>query len=63
VKGLKLKAYEIEISIDPELGSADSGDLESDLGELLLAIGDAAAIKELPSRSAWMNCSTWMRRN
>jgi hypothetical protein len=42
VKGLKLKVSEVEISIDPELGSADSGDLESDLGELFVAIGEAA---------------------
>jgi len=43
VKGLKVKVSEIEISVDPELGSADSGDLEADLGELLVAIGEAAA--------------------
>ncbi len=42
VKGLKLKVSEVEISVDPELGSADSGDLESDLGELFAAIGEAA---------------------
>lgn len=43
VKGLKLKVSEIEISIEPEFGSADSGDLEADLGELFVAIGEAAA--------------------
>lgn len=43
IKGLKLKVSEIELSIDPELGIADSGDLEADLGELLVAIGEAAA--------------------
>ena len=32
----------IGIDIDPELGSADSGDLEVDLPELFLAIGEAA---------------------
>jgi GTPase SAR1 family protein len=43
VKSLKVKISEIELSIDPELGSADSGDLETDLSELFVAIGEAAA--------------------
>ena len=43
IKGLKLKVYDIEVSVDPELGVADSGDLETDLGELLVAIGEAAS--------------------
>lgn len=30
------------LSIDPELGSADSGDIEADLPELFLAVGQAA---------------------
>lgn len=46
VRGLKLKVSDIEISVDPELGSADSGDLESDLGELFVAIGEAAADRD-----------------
>lgn len=45
VNGLKVKVGEMEFSfgIEPETGSADSGDLESDLGELFVAIGEAAA--------------------
>lgn len=43
IKGLKLKVYDIEVSVDTELGVADSGDLESDLGELFVAIGEAAS--------------------
>ena len=41
---VKLKTHDIEISldIDPEQGSADSGDLESDLPVLLEAIAEAA---------------------
>ena len=30
------------LGIDPEIGTADSGDLEADLGELLVAVGEAA---------------------
>lgn len=33
---------EITISVDPEVGVADSGDLESDLPELFLRVGEAA---------------------
>ena len=33
---------EIELGVDPELGVADSGDLESDLTDLLLAVAHAA---------------------
>ncbi len=42
--GVKLKLHDIEISldIDPETGTADSGDLESDLPVLLEAIAEAA---------------------
>ena len=46
IKGLKVKIAEIELSVDPELGAADSGDLEADLGELFVAIGEAAADRE-----------------
>ncbi|MEI7511627.1 MAG: ATP-binding protein [Candidatus Peregrinibacteria bacterium] len=44
VTGLKIKVGEVELGlgIDPEKGSADSGDLESDLGQLCIAIGEAA---------------------
>jgi AAA ATPase domain len=43
IKGLRVKISEIEFSVDPELGVGDSGDLEADLGELFVAIGEAAA--------------------
>ena len=33
---------ELELGIQPELGSADSGDLEHDLSELLIAVAEAA---------------------
>lgn len=43
--GLRLKYHDIEIGIDvnPEEGIADSGNLESDLSEVFLAVGEAAA--------------------
>jgi hypothetical protein len=48
--GVKVKYGEIEVglNIDPEAGSADSGDLEADLTELMLAIGQAAAARNTP---------------
>src|SRR5262245_3952914 len=47
---VKVKYGEIEVSLDvsPESGVADSGDLESDLPELMLAIGQAAASRQVP---------------
>lgn len=44
VSALKVKVGEVDIglSIDPELGTADTGDLEADLGELFIAVGEAA---------------------
>ena len=39
---VKVKDIEFGLNIDPEKGTADSGDLETDLPELLIAIGDAA---------------------
>ena len=44
VGGLKLKHGDIELGldIDPEKGSADSGDLEIDLANLFVAVGQAA---------------------
>jgi type II secretory pathway predicted ATPase ExeA len=44
LNAIKLSVHDIEISldIDPELGTADSGDLESDLPSLLEAIAEAA---------------------
>lgn len=39
---LKYKDIEISLDIDPEIGTADSGDIESDLPALLEAIAEAA---------------------
>jgi AAA ATPase domain len=47
IGGIKAKAkindLELELGVDPERGTADSGDLESDLSELFVAIAEAAA--------------------
>lgn len=40
---VKVGDTEFGLDIDPETGSADSGDLEADLAELFVAIGEAAA--------------------
>lgn len=40
--GVRLKFGEVELGVDPEVGSADSGDLEMDLANLFEAIGEAA---------------------
>ena len=37
-----LAGYGLELGIDPEIGTADSGDLDTDLAQLLIAIGEAA---------------------
>ncbi len=44
VGAIKLKVAEVEvgIDIDPERGAADSGDLEADLAEMFVALGEAA---------------------
>lgn len=44
-KALKVKYEDLELGFDfePELGLADSGDLDTDLSELLAAVGTAAA--------------------
>ena len=44
IGGIKIKVGEIDISLDiePEPGTADSGDLETDLPSLFLAVGEAA---------------------
>lgn len=46
--GLKVTINEIEVGldIDPELGSADSGDLEADLAEMFVALGEAASDRQ-----------------
>lgn len=42
--GVKMKVHDVEFSldVDPETGTADSGDLESDLPALLIALAEAA---------------------
>jgi hypothetical protein len=44
VGAVKVKVADIEVGldIDPEKGTADSGDLEADLSEMFVALGDAA---------------------
>ncbi len=44
LNGVKIKISDIEIGldIDPETGTADSGDLEVDLAEMFIALGEAA---------------------
>jgi len=39
---MKIQDFEISLDIDPEIGTADSGDLESDLPALFEAIAEAA---------------------
>ncbi len=39
---LKYGDMEVGLDIDPERGTADSGELEADLGELFVALGEAA---------------------
>jgi hypothetical protein len=48
VGGMKVKYRDIEVALDaePESGLADSGDLDADLSELLLAVGQAAAARK-----------------
>jgi hypothetical protein len=43
VKTIKAKVGDVEVGLDTELGSADSGDLEADLTQLFVAVGEAAA--------------------
>ncbi len=45
LSGIKVAVGEVEISLDsqPELGAADSGQLDSDLADVFVAIGEAAA--------------------
>ncbi len=48
VSGLRVKIQEVELGIDinPEKGTADSGDLEADLAQLFIALGEAARASE-----------------
>ena len=39
---------ELALDVDPEAGTADSGDLEADLPELFVALGKAAAARHTP---------------
>lgn len=50
VSALKLKMSDIEysISISPEQGVADSGDFQSDLSDLMIAVGEAAKAAGIP---------------
>ncbi len=43
IGAVKVGDAEFGLDIDPETGSADSGDLEADLAELFVAVGEAAA--------------------
>lgn len=47
-RALKFKYQDLEFGLDfqPELGLADSGDLETDLAALLIAVGQAAAARD-----------------
>lgn len=47
-KGIKLRYAELELGLDldPETGTADSGDIEADLPELFRAVGQAAASRK-----------------
>ena len=48
ISSLKLKHgdFELVLDVDPEKGFADSGDLETDLPDLLVALGQAAASRQ-----------------
>lgn len=44
----QLKIHDVELSFDPEIGTADSGDLENDLPDMFLALGEAAKASGKP---------------
>jgi hypothetical protein len=50
MNGLKVSLGDIEVGldIDPEKGAADSGDLESDLPNLFIAVAEAAGERNIP---------------
>lgn len=50
MNGVKVSLGDIEVGldIDPEKGAADSGDLESDLPSLFVAVADAAEERQIP---------------
>ncbi|WP_454616615.1 ATP-binding protein [Bradyrhizobium cenepequi] len=45
---VKINDVEVGLTISPEVGTADSGDIESDLPDLMLAIGQAAKAARRP---------------
>jgi AAA ATPase domain len=45
---IKMDDYEFGLDIEPEKGEADSGDLDSDLSALFVALGEAAKAKSQP---------------
>jgi DNA-binding CsgD family transcriptional regulator len=50
MRKLKLRYADAELTldIDPEIGSADSGDLDTDLTTLFIALGEAALARNVP---------------
>ncbi len=48
IQSIKIKFEGVEIGIEPELGIADSGDIEADLPQLLLAVALAAHVAGRP---------------
>jgi len=50
MNGLKVTIgdFEVGLDIDPEKGAADSGDLESDLPNLFIAVAEAAEERQIP---------------
>lgn len=50
ISSVKISVNDVEygLSISPEVGTADSGDLEADLPELMLALGEAAKAAKRP---------------
>jgi hypothetical protein len=50
MNGVKVSLGDLEVGldIDPEKGAADSGDLESDLPNLLVAVAEAAEERQIP---------------
>ena len=44
---MSLNDVDIELGVSPEPGTADSGDLEHDLGELLVAVAEAAQSRKI----------------
>jgi hypothetical protein len=50
VNGLKININDIELglSIEPESGTADTGDLENDFPEIMIALAEAASASKVP---------------